>query len=55
MPIIRSSDDLSNGYDEISALCHFNDEPVFITKDGRDDLAVMSIETANNKSLCFIL
>lgn len=43
MPIIRPSDDLGNGYDEISALCDFNDEPVFITKDGKGDLAVLSI------------
>ncbi|MDR1978704.1 MAG: type II toxin-antitoxin system Phd/YefM family antitoxin [Synergistaceae bacterium] len=45
MPIIKSSTDLRNSYNEISAFCHENLEPVFITKNGQGDLAVMSIET----------
>ena len=45
MPIIKSSADLRNSYNEISKLCHQNSEPVFITKNGKGDLAVMSIET----------
>lgn len=45
MPHIRSSADLRNNYNEISAFCHDSAEPVFITKNGRGDLAVMSIET----------
>lgn len=44
MPNIRSSADLRNYYNEISALCHRYSEPVFITKNGKGDLAVMSIE-----------
>lgn len=44
MPIIKSSADLRNGYNEISSLCHEYNEPVFITKNGKGDLAVMSIE-----------
>lgn len=44
MPIITSSADLRNKYNEISKQCHNSDEPVFITKNGRGDLAVMSIE-----------
>ena len=44
MPIIRPSADLRNSYNEISDFCHEYDEPVFITKNGRGDLAVMSIE-----------
>jgi PHD/YefM family antitoxin component YafN of YafNO toxin-antitoxin module len=36
---------LWNNYDEISELCHEYSEPVFITKNGAGDLAVMSIET----------
>ena len=44
MPNIRSSTDLRNSYNDISAFCHTCSEPVFITRDGRDDLAVMSIE-----------
>jgi PHD/YefM family antitoxin component YafN of YafNO toxin-antitoxin module len=45
MPAIRPSADLENNYNEISELCHEYSEPVFITKDGVGDLAVMSIET----------
>lgn len=44
MPMIRSSADLRNSYNEISSLCHEYSEPVFITKNGKGDLAVMSIE-----------
>ena len=44
MPQIRPSADLRNNYGEISAFCHESDEPVFITKNGKGDLAVMSIE-----------
>ncbi|MGD6776714.1 MULTISPECIES: type II toxin-antitoxin system prevent-host-death family antitoxin [Bacillaceae] len=45
MPNIRPSSDLRNKYNEISELCHKYSEPVFITKNGQGDLAVMSIET----------
>ena len=44
MPNIRSSADLRNGYNEISTFCHPYGEPVFITKNGKGDLAVLSIE-----------
>ena len=44
MPHIRSSAELRNQYNEISAFCHDYAEPVFITKNGKGDLAVMSIE-----------
>ena len=44
MPNIRSSADLRNKYSEISSFCHDYAEPVFITKNGKGDLAVMSIE-----------
>ena len=45
MPTIRPSADLRNNYGEISELCHEYSEPIFITKNGTGDLAVMSIET----------
>jgi len=45
MPTIRPSADLRNKYNEISEFCHKYSEPVFITKNGTGDLAVMSIET----------
>ncbi len=44
MPTIRSSADLRNGYNDISTFCHTSNETVFITKNGKGDLAVMSIE-----------
>lgn len=44
MPTIRPSADLRNSYNEISEFCHEYSEPVFITKNGKGDLAVMSIE-----------
>ncbi len=45
MPTIKSSTDLRNNYNDISTLCHTYNEPVFITKNGRGDLAVMSVES----------
>ncbi|MBA9086602.1 type II toxin-antitoxin system [compost metagenome] len=45
MPTIRPSSDLRNKYNEISEFCHKYEEPVYITKNGQGDLAVMSIET----------
>ena len=44
MPIIRPSSDLRNNYNEISTICHETNNPVYITKNGIGDLAVMSIE-----------
>ncbi|MCH5348529.1 MAG: type II toxin-antitoxin system Phd/YefM family antitoxin [Oscillospiraceae bacterium] len=44
MPTIRPSADLRNSYNEISEFCHEYNEPVFITKNGKGDLVVMSIE-----------
>jgi PHD/YefM family antitoxin component YafN of YafNO toxin-antitoxin module len=45
MPTIRPSADLQNSYNEISELCHEYAEPIFLTKNGTGDLAIMSIET----------
>jgi len=44
MPMIRPSADLRNRYVEISEYCHTHDQPVFVTRNGTGDLAVMSIE-----------
>ena len=44
MPKITSSAELRNNYNEISNFCHQYKEPVFITKNGKGDLAVMSID-----------
>jgi prevent-host-death family protein len=45
MPVIRPSSDLRNKYNEISEFCQQYTEPLFITKNGKGDLVVMSIET----------
>ena len=45
MPLIRPSSDLRNSYNDISEFCHRYGEPVYLTKNGTGDLAVMSIET----------
>lgn len=42
MPLIRPISDLRNRANEISELCHQENEPVFITKKGKGDLVVMS-------------
>ena len=44
MPVIRPSVDLRNHYNEVSEFCHKYSEPIYITKNGRGDLAVLSIE-----------
>jgi len=44
LPTIRPSADLRNNYNEISGFCNTYNEPVFITKNGKGDLAVLSIE-----------
>lgn len=55
MPTIKSSADLRNNYNEISSFCHTYPEPVFITKNGKGDLAVMSIETYERMARCLEL
>ena len=44
MPIIKPITDLRNK-NEISEICHKQQQPVFITKNGYRDLVVMSMET----------
>lgn len=48
MPLIVASSELRNKYNEISTICHSKNEPIYITKNGNGDLAVMSIETYEN-------
>ncbi len=43
MPIIKPLSDLRNKFNEISEICHKQGEPVFITKNGKGDLVVMSM------------
>ncbi len=42
MPVIKPISDLRNRANEISRLCHKEDRPVFITRNGQSDLVVMS-------------
>jgi len=42
MPLIRPISDLRNRALEISELCHSEDQPVFITRNGKGDMVVMS-------------
>jgi len=44
MPAIRNSVDLVNNFDEIQAFCRNYREPVFLTNNGKSELAVMSME-----------
>ena len=53
MPLIRSISDLRNRTMEISELCHSEDQPVFITRNGKGDLVVMS--QAHYERLKFLL
>ena len=50
MPVIRNSADLSSNYIEIADFCHKFREPVFLTRNGEGDLAIMSIETYEEMS-----
>lgn len=42
MANIRPSSDLRNHYNEISEFCNKYNEPVYITKNGKGDLVVLS-------------
>ena len=44
MPEIKKCSDMKHSYPEISKYCNTYNEPVFITKNGKGDLAVMSME-----------
>jgi prevent-host-death family protein len=43
MPKILPISDLRNNFNEISETCHKAAEPVYITKNGKGDLVVMSL------------
>ena len=48
MAVIRPCADLRNNYNEISKICHQTKKPVFITKNGYNDLVVLSNESYEN-------
>jgi len=43
MPIIRPVSDLRNNFKKISEVCHNENKPIFLTKNGHGDMVVMSI------------
>lgn len=42
MAIIRPCADLRNNYNEISRICHETRKPIYITKNGANDLVILS-------------
>jgi prevent-host-death family protein len=44
IPYIRPVSDLRNNFSEISRQVHESNEPVYLTKNGRGDMVVMSME-----------
>jgi prevent-host-death family protein len=43
LTIIKPISDLRNKFNEISEICHKEGEPIYLTKNGKGDLVVMSI------------
>ena len=48
MTLIRPCADLRNNYNEISRICHKTKQPMYITKNGANDLVVLSDEAYEN-------
>lgn len=48
MALIRPCADLRNNYNEISRICHETKKPIYITKNGYNDLVVLSDEVYEN-------
>ena len=44
IPEIRPISDLRNKFSDISKIVHETNEPVYLTKNGRGDMVVMSLE-----------
>lgn len=44
MALIRPCADLRNNYNEISKICHETKEPIYITRNGTNDLVVLCDE-----------
>lgn len=42
MALIRPYADLRNNYNEISRICHETQKPIYITKNGANDLVILS-------------
>lgn len=44
MAVIRPCAELRNNYNEISRICHETKEPIYITKNGTNDIVILSDE-----------
>lgn len=44
MALIRPCADLRNNYNEISRICHETNEPIYITRNGTNDIVILSDE-----------
>jgi PHD/YefM family antitoxin component YafN of YafNO toxin-antitoxin module len=54
MALIRSCADLRNNYNKISIICHETNEPIYITRNGTNDLVVLSDAAYENLTKDFI-
>lgn len=54
MALIRPCADLRNNYNEISRICHETNEPIYITRNGTNDLVVLSDAAYENLTKDFI-
>lgn len=52
---ITSSTTLKNNYAKISAMAHVSDEPIYITKNGEGDIAVLIIEALERRDDIILL
>lgn len=50
MPQVISSTVLRNSYNEVSERCKNSTEPLFVTKNGKGDLAIMGIDSYEHLS-----
>ena len=50
MPLIIPCADLRNNYNKISQICHKTNEAIYITKNGSNDLVLLSDEAYNQLS-----
>lgn len=55
MTNIMPSSELRNSYNKVSEICRETSEPIYLTKNGRDDTVIMSIEAFENMSRMALL
>ena len=49
---IRPSASIRQNYNEIAELCRETGEPIYLTKNGKGDLAVMDIDSFARREKC---